>query len=180
MNETKTELKLQMSETLGIKAELDEAKIEIAILKKRHLQEIEEYRYQLSLAEEKKLIFEERCKTYQKEFDRLNHKVRLEFNQVKQREKELESQLEMVTMDSEAQVQARDNKILELKRKIDALEFNMENVSIREEKTREDKQKVEEKIAKIMATLRGSIKILEDDSEIEEQLRVRLSEKQDK
>lgn len=180
ISEQKNELKLQVSDALGLKAELDEAKIEISIIKKRHQQDIEEYRYQLSLAEEKKQIFEERCKTFQKEFDRLNQKVRLEFNQVKQREKELESQLELVTMDSEAQVQARDNKILELKRKIDALEFNMENVTIREEKTREDKMKVEDKIAKIMTTLRGSIKILEDDADIDEQLRVRLSDKQEK
>jgi hypothetical protein len=180
IGESKNELKLQMSDSLGLKAELDEARIEISIIKKRHLQELEEYRYQLGLAEEKKLIFEERCKTFQKEFDRLNQKVRLEFNQVKQREKELESQLELITMDSEAQVQARDNKILELKRKIDALEFNMENVTIREEKTKEDKMKVEDKIAKIMTTLRGSIKLLEDDADIEEQLKVRLNDKQDK
>jgi hypothetical protein len=180
ISELKNEVKLQQSESLGIKAELDEARIEISIIKKRNQQEIEESRYQLSLAEEKKQIFEERCKLFQKEFDRLNQKVRLEFNQVKQREKELESQLELITMDSEAQVQARDNKILELKRKIDALEFNMENVTIREEKTREDKMKVEDKIAKIMTTLRGSIKILEEDAEIEEQLRVRLTDKQDK
>lgn len=161
--ELKKEVKLTEQSGLSNKAELDESKIEISILKKRHKTEIEEYSYQLKLAEERKQIFEERCKNYQKEFDRLNQKVRIEFNQVKQREKELESQLELVTMDTEAQVQARDGKILELKRKIDALEFNMENATIREQKSRDDKMRLEERLHKMMTTLRGSIKSLEDE-----------------
>lgn len=163
IQELKKEIKLVEQSGLSNKAELDEAKIEISILKKRHKTEIEEFRYQLKLSDERKQIFEERCKNYQKEFDRLNQKVRIEFNQVKQREKELESQLELVTMDTEAQVQARDGKILELKRKIDALEFNMENATIREQKSRDDKMRLEERLHKIMTTLRGSIKVLEDD-----------------
>lgn len=179
IQELKNEIKLTEHDHLGIRAELDEARIEITILKKRHVQEVEELKYQLGLAEEKKQIYEERCKNYQKEFDRLNQKVRLEFNSVKQREKELESQLELITMDTEAQVQARDTKILELKRKIDALEFNMENATIREEKSRSDRIKVEERMAKIMATLRGSIKLLENDFDLDEDLKTRLNEDQD-
>ncbi len=171
INNLKKEVKLIEQDGLGTKAELDEAKIEISILKKRHLQEVEELRYQLKLSDEKKQIYEERCKNYQKEFDRLNHKVRIEFNQVKQREKELESQLELVSMDSESQVKSRDTKILELKRKIDALEFNMENVTIREQKTKEDKVKIEERMNKIMSTLRGSIKLLEEDIDLTEDLK---------
>lgn len=165
IQELKKEGRLIEQEGLSEKAELDELKIEISILKKRHKNEVEELRYQLKLAEEKKQIYEERCRNYQKEFDRLNQKVRIEFNQVKQREKELESQLELVTMDTEAQVQSRDNKILELKRKIDSFEFNMENASIREQKSREDKARLEERLTKIMSTLRGSIQLLEDEDD---------------
>jgi len=58
-------------------------------------------------------------------------------------------------------------KILELKRKIDQLEFNMENVVIREQKSREDKIKLEERLQRMMKTLRGSIQLLEDDMTVE-------------
>ena len=163
IHELKTDSKLGDQERLGLQAELDEAKIEIQILKKRSHDEVDELKYQLRLSEEKKQIFEERSRSVQKEFDRLNQKVRIDINQVKQREKELESQLELVTMDSQSQVKSRDMKILDLKRKIDALEFNMENASIREIKSREDKEKVEERLEKIMRTLRGSLKSLESD-----------------
>lgn len=170
INDLKTEKKLVDQENLGLKAELDEVKIELTIVKKRHLDEIEEMNYRIRLSDEKKAIAEEKSRQMQKEFDRLSQKVRIDFNQVKQREKELESQLELVTMDSESQVRSRDVKILELKRKIDQLEFNMENSAIKESKAREDKVKIEEKLAKIMKTLRGSIQVLEDDLELDEEL----------
>ena len=54
---------------------------------------------------------------------------------------------------------------MELRRKIDSLEFNMENVSIKEHKSQDDKRKLEDKLNKIMKTLRHSIKNLEDDIE---------------
>ncbi|MFT6604615.1 MAG: chromosome segregation ATPase, partial [Bacteriovoracaceae bacterium] len=168
IHELKTESKLGDQDKLGLRAELDEARIEIQILKKRNHDEIDELKYRVRLSEEKKHIYEERAKSIQKEFDRLNQKVRIDINQVKQREKELESQLELISMDSQSQVKSRDMKILDLKRKIDSLEFNMENASIREVKSREDKEKVEERLEKIMRTLRGSLKSLESDNDLDD------------
>lgn len=167
IQDLKRDKKVTESENLGLKAELDEAKIEISILKKRHSSEIDEMKYRLRITDEKKLYAEEKAKKLQKEFDRLQSKVRVDFNHIKQREKELESQLELVKMDTESQVQSRDKKILELKRKIDQLEFNMENVVIREQKSRDDKVRLEERLERIMKTLRGSIEVLEDDIEFD-------------
>ena len=162
-----TNSQLSKQDNLGQKAEVEELKIEVNILKKRHQNELDEAKYQLRLSDEKRQILEEKSKNYQKEFERLSQKVRIDFNKVKQREKELESQLEMLAMDSESQVKTRDVKILELKRKIDSLEFNMENVSIKEQKSREDKIRLEDKMAK---TLRGSIEVLENDVDDESTL----------
>lgn len=167
ITDLKTSLRLAESENLGLRAELDELKIEKSIMKKRSQQDLEEMRYSLKLADEKREIFEERSRKIQKEFDKLNHKVRIDFNTVKQREKELEGQLELLKMDSRSQVESRDKKILELKRKIDALEFNMENAHIKEQKSKEDKIKLEDKLHKVMKTLRSSIKVMEDDLEID-------------
>ncbi len=165
INLLKQDKKLMEQDNLGLRAELDEAKIEISILKKRHTSEVDEMKYKLRISDEKKLYAEEKAKNLQKEFDRLQHKVRMDFNQIKAREKELEGQLELAKMDSESQVTTRDKKILDLKRKIDQLEFNMENAVIKEEKSREDKQKLEDRLERIMKTLRGSIEVLEDDME---------------
>ncbi|GAB4010257.1 MAG: hypothetical protein Fur0010_02550 [Bdellovibrio sp.] len=150
-------------ENIGLRAEIDDAKVEITILKRRQADEVDELKYRLKLSEEKRQVVEEKNKHAQKEIERLEGKLRLDIGQVKQREKELEAKLELVTMDSDAQVKTRDMKILELKRKIDQLEFNMENAIIREQKSREDKIKLEDRLQRIMKTLRGSIQLLEDD-----------------
>ena len=150
-------------DNLTLKANLDEAKIEISILRKRHAVEIEDLKYRVSLSEEKKAMAEEKAKHAEARREKLEQKVRIDFNQVKQREKELESKLELLAMDVDSQVNSRDQKILELRRKIDALEFNMENTSIKEQKSHEDKRKLEDRLNKIMKTLRHSIKNLEDD-----------------
>lgn len=150
-------------DNLTLKANLDEAKIEITILRKRQMVEIDDLKYRLAMSEEKKAMSDEKAKQADARREKLEQKVRIDFNQVKQREKELESKLELLSMDVDSQVQSRDQKILELRRKIDALEFNMENASIKEQKSLDDKRKLEDRLNKIMKTLRHSIKNLEDD-----------------
>jgi hypothetical protein len=153
-------------DNLTLKAALDESKIEVSILRKRHLVELEDIKYRFSLNEEKKAMAEEKARLAEGKREKLEQRVRIDFSQVKQREKELESKLEMLSIDIDSQVQSRDQKILELRRKIDSLEFNMENVSIKEHKSQDDKRKLEDKLNKIMKTLRHSIKNLEDDIEL--------------
>lgn len=153
-------------DNLSLKAGLDEAKIEISILRKRHMVELEDLKYRLTLSEEKKALTEEKARQSELRREKLEQKVRIDYNQVKLREKELESKLEMLSMDIDSQVHSRDQKILELRRKIDALEFNMENASIKEQRSHEDKRKLEDKLGKIMKTLRNSIKNLEEDIDL--------------
>lgn len=159
----KAETKELEQDNLTLKANLDEAKIEITILRKRHMVEVEDLKYRLTLSEEKKALADEKARQAELRREKLEQKVRIDFNQVKQREKELESKLELLSMDVDSQIQGRDQKILELRRKIDALEFNMENASIREQKSLDDKRKLEDRLGKIIKTLRHSIKNLEDD-----------------
>ncbi len=153
-------------DNLTLKAALDEARIEISIIKKRHLTELEDMKDRVAISEKKKLLSDEKARSAETLRLKLEQKIRIDFNQIKQREKELETKLEMLTVDIDSRVQTRDQKILELKRKIDSLEFNMENVSIREQKSHEDKIKLEDKLNKIMKTLRHSIKNLEDDIDL--------------
>lgn len=159
----KSDSKELEQDNLTLKANLDEAKIEITILRKRQMVELEDLKYRLTLSEEKKAMSVELAKQADMRREKLEQKVRIDFNQVKQREKELESKLELLSMDVDSQVQSRDQKILELRRKIDALEFNMENASIKEQRSLDDKRKLEDRLNKIMKTLRHSIKNLEDD-----------------
>ncbi len=162
-------------EILGLRSELDEVKIELSIVKKRYGEEVEEYRQKNRPLEEKVSIYEEKIKNYQKELDRVNQKVRVDYNQIKQREKDLESKLELMSVDLSNQVLSRENKIIELKRKIDSLEFNMENMMIHGQKAKEEKLKLEDRLNRVMKTLKSSIKSLETDLEIDEEFWEKLN-----
>jgi chromosome segregation ATPase len=156
---------LDKRENLNLKSELEEKKIEISIIKKRFSQQLEEMKYSQQLLEEKKRLLEEKNSSFQKEYERLNHKVQIDIKKVQQREKELENQLDLLKVDAETQVRNRDNKILDLKRKIDSLEFDLEQLSLKENRNRDDKFEVEEKMDKLMKTLRSAITILEGDEQ---------------
>lgn len=164
-----TENQILGQENLTLKSELEETRCELEIIRKRRVEEMDEAKFQLRLSEDKAAVNEEKAKNLEKEFEKLQIRFREEVNKVRQREKELENQLELVSLDSENQVNARDNVILTLKRKIDSLEFNMENAEIKGNQSREDKVRLEEKLSKIMRTLRGSIKLLEDDLDLEKE-----------
>jgi len=56
-------------------------------------------------------------------------------------------------------------KILELKRKIDAMEFDMESYTMQEKKSVESRYELEDKLGKAIKTLRSAISVLEDDSD---------------
>jgi len=163
IEDLKTKNQRIQKENIGLKAELDELQIELSIIKKRHEDDIRELKYNLNYSEDRKKIMEEKLKKNQEELGFVGERVRLDLEKLRRKEKELENQLELVQMDTANQVQNRENKILDLKRKIDALEFNMENTILKEQKTREDKKKLEERLRSIMKTLRGSIRLLEED-----------------
>ena len=65
---------------------------------------------------------------FENEYENLNRKVRVDITKVKSRENELEGKLEMLRSDADIQIRNRDQKILELKRKIDTLEFDNESI----------------------------------------------------
>jgi hypothetical protein len=148
---------------LSVRAELDEKSIEVNILKRRYEKKLDLLKVELDISLDKKALLEGRTKLYEAEIEKLNNKVRIDLNKVKMRERELENKLEMLRSDSESQIRNRDLKILELKRKIDTLEFDLESVQSQGKKVVTNKYELEEKMEKVIETLRGAIGDLEED-----------------
>jgi len=91
-------------------------------------QQIEDLNLQLRERTDKTRTIETKLKIMTDEVEKVKERVRLDLRRIRVREKELENQLEILKKDSTALLVARDEKIVELKRKIDLLEFNMELV----------------------------------------------------
>ena len=156
---------LQNRQTLTMRAELDEKKIELSIVRKKLNDEVSELKDRLKLFEEKKLILEEKNRIMAVEFDKTSHKNKIDVKKVQMRERELEQKLELLKADSESQIRHRDLKILELKRKLDAMEFDIESISVQEKRSVESRFELEDKLDKALKTLRNAITVLEDESE---------------
>jgi hypothetical protein len=110
-----------------------EKQIELEVIEKQ----MEDLNSQLKDRTEKVRTFEAKLKLTHEEISRVKERVKVDIRKIRVREKELESQLEILKKDSSALIQARDEKILELKRKLDLLEFNMELVQEQFQKERQ-------------------------------------------
>lgn len=156
---------LQNRQNLNVRAELDEKKIELTIIRKKLNEEINDLKDRLKFFDEKKLILEEKNRLLTLELDKASQKNKMDVKKVQLREKELEQRLELLKSDAESQIRHRDLKILELKRKIDAMEFDMESISMQEKRSVESRFELEDKLEKAIKTLRGAITVLEDESD---------------
>lgn len=148
---------------LNLRAELDDKKIENQLLRKRSTDEVQQLQSRAKLEEERRLLAEEKVKALQSELTGLQQKMKMEVRKVGGRERELEQQLELLKSDASTQIRHRDMKILELKRRLDAMEFEVENVSSLEKKAVGDRQELEGKLDKAIRTLRSAIGVLEQE-----------------
>jgi hypothetical protein len=147
-----------------MRAELDEKKIELSIIRKKLNEEISNLKDQNKIHEERKYILEEKNKYLVQELETAGQKNKIDIKRVQMREKELEQKLELLKTDAEIQIKNRDIKIIELKRKIDSMEFDMESISQQEKRSVETKFELEDKLDKAIKTLRTAITMLEDDT----------------
>jgi hypothetical protein len=154
---------LHARQILSQRAELDERKIELTIIRKKLHEEINNLKDANILQEERKLILEEKNRVLQLELDKAKLKNKIDVKHVQMREKELEQKLELLKSDAETQIRNRDLKILELKRKIDAMEFDMESISSKEKKSIESRYELEDRLDKAIKTLKSAISVLEEE-----------------
>ncbi len=150
---------------LTLRAELDERKIELTIIRKKLNEEIGDLKDRLKLYDEKRLILEERNRVLLVELDKAAQKTKIDVKKIQLRERELEQKLELLKSDAETQIRNRDLKLLELKRKIDSMEFDMESISQQEKRSVESRFELEDKLEKAIKTLRSAITVLEEDTD---------------
>jgi hypothetical protein len=141
----------------------EESIIEIEILKKR----LEKDR-KISMDKEELLI--EKIKVLEKKLehsrevqDHQENKKLFDVKRIKAREDELEEKLALLQADTAMQLHNREQKIIELKRKIDLLDFDLKDSLSREERSKEKIRKLEASLDQVGKSLGGVLNILDDD-----------------
>lgn len=116
--------------------------------------EIDELRFQNKTKTDKARLLESKVTEATDEIERLKERVRTDIRKIRVREKELENKLEIVRKDSEALITARESKIMELKRKIDLLEFNIDLLQDQNAREKENSAQLRERLAKAAQVVR--------------------------
>lgn len=117
-------------------------------------QEVQELNFQIKAKTDKVRLVENQLHELSNEMESLKERVRSDIRKIRVREKELENRLEIVKKDSEALIGARESKIIELKRKLDLLEFNMDLLQDQYSREKETSTKLRERLSKAAQVVR--------------------------
>lgn len=134
------------------KIENFEKEKEVAI--ESYRKEAEDLRFEMKKRIDKIRVMEHEVIQATQETEKLKERVRLDIRKIRTREKELENRLEIMKRDSEALLAARETKIVELKRKLDLTEFNMDILQDQFEKEKRLSANLREKLAKAAQVVR--------------------------
>lgn len=116
--------------------------------------EIDELKLQNKSKVDKARALESQVKDATDEIEKLKGRVRSDIRKIRVREKELENKLEIVKKDSEALISTREARIMELKRKIDLLEFNMDLLQDQLSREKETSAQLRERLGRAAQVVR--------------------------
>lgn len=135
-------------------------------------------REQLGISQMRADEAKQKLEKTEREHQELRERVKRDIQQIRVKEKELEAKLEIVKRDSETLLSSKDKKLLEMKRRIDALEYEMESLSAREGDAQKKIQIWKDRIDRVLRALKLSTDLLESDTEIEIESSIRKLEEE--
>lgn len=147
-----------------IKEELSTLKEYIALKEK----ELVQLKVELEQAKEQQRSAERKLEETQIGHQELKERVRRDLQQIRIKEKEFEAKLEILKRDSETLLASKDKKMLEMKRKIDTLEYEMESLRQSGVDAQKKLQFWKERIDRVLRALKLSTTLLESEAEVEE------------
>jgi len=109
---------------LGVRVELFEKEKAEAVNTLQR--ELEDLRFQSKMKNDRAKILENQVREAARETEKIRDRVKQDIRKIRVREKELENRLEIQRKDSEVLLATRESRIVELKRRLDTLEFNLD------------------------------------------------------
>jgi hypothetical protein len=98
----------------------------------------------------------------QREIELIRERVRTDLRKIRVRERELENRLELARKDAESLIAVRENRIIEVKRKLDITEFNFDLLQEKYEREKENAARLREKLDRASRAMRVAGGVLED------------------
>lgn len=128
-------------------------------------EEITELNFQIKSKTDRARLLETKVREVTEQMEHLKERVRADIRKIRMREKELENRLEILKKDSESLIAARENKIIELKRKVDLLEFNMDLLQEQSQREKQNNSDLRERFSKAAQAMKVAGGLLGDENE---------------
>src|SRR3989338_1081053 len=158
----------EQQETLHKKAELLSGENEG--LRERTAKDVKSREQEVQTKADKLLLAERRCEIAEKKYEELKERVKKDIQQIRIHEKELEARLEILKRDSETLLVAKYRKLLEFKRKIDSLEYEMESLVEKEKAAQKKIEGWKERMNRVLRALKLGTSLLESEENIEQEI----------
>ncbi len=128
----------------------------------KHLEDLE---FKLRRKTDKTKVLELKVKDAQEDIEKVKERVRVDIRKIRVKEKELENKLEVLKKDSEILIQNRENRIIELKRRLDLVEFNLDLLQDQYAREKDRSKELDKRLAKASQAMRVAGGFLESDGE---------------
>lgn len=115
------------------------------------------------IAEERIRALENQIAEAGEKYENLRARVRKDIRKIRENERDLEARLELMRKDSATLLSARDEKVLELQRKIDALEFDLDQVQDGRVQAQMEAERYLAKLSRVSRALQVANTMIEDD-----------------
>src|SRR3989338_3830766 len=158
----------EQQETLHKKGELLSRENEE--LRERTAKDVKSREQEVQTKADKLLLAERRCEIAEKKYEELKERVKKDIQQIRIHEKELEARLEILKRDSETLLVAKYRKLLEFKRKIDSLEYEMESLVEKEKAAQKKIEGWKERMNRVLRALKLGTSLLESEENIEQEI----------
>jgi chromosome segregation ATPase len=103
-------------------------------------------------------------------YENLRVRVRKDIRKIRENERDLEARLELLRKDSETLLQARDQRVLEMQRKIDALEFDLDQVQDSRVQAQMEAERYLARLSRVSRALQIATGLIEGEQSSDEEL----------
>ncbi|RZA06410.1 MAG: hypothetical protein EOP11_10455 [Proteobacteria bacterium] len=103
-------------------------------------------------------------------YENLRVRVRKDIRKIRENERDLEARLELLRRDSETLLRTRDERVLEMQRKIDALEFDLDQVQDSKVQAQVEAERYLAKLSRVARALHVATGIIEHDASSDDEL----------
>lgn len=153
-----------------LQLKIEEMEKEKQGLEKLHAADKESFEREEKVHEERIKALETEIGDANEKYESLRVRVRRDIRKIRANERDLEARLELLRKDSSTLLMARDEKVLEMQRQIDALEFDLDQVQDSRVQAQMESERYLAKLSRVSRALQIALGMIEDDYANEEEL----------